>query len=701
MTVSAFSAESGALINSVPELRKLSVEQAQQGLPLDLQGQVIYIHHKLDTCVVYDDGRGAYVYTEPGRELLNKVSQGDIIRVRGRSSEGGFAPSIEAESVEVLDQQPLPDGKGYYDDHHMHPNVDCKWVREVGRIVNHSSMVQEQHILVEVERHSRIFDVLVPYSKESEDKLAELQFRVVSFDSVAATVFNEQRQAIGRILLVSSAEDFKTDVQYAQYEKEDEVAVHELVRFSSPFRSLIKTSGTVIYQDAHEMYIRGAKACLRILHSKPTDAVLGNHVAAVGFPEPGPVSPSFRARSIEVLEEGAQPEPVRVELGEAIDPSLNYELIEIEAVLVEHGKRFDVDGLKQPTLLCRAGEHLFEVRYPSGYAGPDHLSSGSKLRLTGVCDLIRGSYQRWRLHVVGFQLRLRSPEDVVVLVPPPWWNSQRLLWLAGITLSSAIVLLAWVFMLRKTVARQTRIITDQVEVETLQHERQRIARELHDTLAQSLVGMGIQLRSRIGRMTSNMAEICQALREGAPEGDPKQAMADQIEQAASEDRASLMSIWDNMGRCSEEARSSIVYLRSGKAGRMGLITVLKEVLEPLANEIDVQLGIKVMGEPRAIKEEAERGLMLTTKEAVTNAIRHSSAEQIHVLVTYTDTGLQIEVRDEGNGFDPEAVQKRGHYGLVGMKERVKQLGGTLEVDSVVGKGTVVCIVFESTETWEV
>ncbi len=93
--------------------------------------------------------------------------------------------------------------------------------------------------------------------------------------------------------------------------------------------------------------------------------------------------------------------------------------------------------------------------------------------------------------------------------------------------------------------------------------------------------------------------------------------------------------------------------------------------------------------------------MLAVKEIVTNAIKHASANTILVDLDYSGEGLVIDVSDDGCGFDATDSAPVGHFGLQGIRERIKALGGVVEIESSIGHGTAVVIKLSSTSDWEV
>ena len=198
-------------------------------------------------------------------------------------------------------------------------------------------------------------------------------------------------------------------------------------------------------------------------------------------------------------------------------------------------------------------------------------------------------------------------------------------------------------------------------------ERTRIARELHDTLAQGLAGTGIQLDAALSVL-------------------PREPEAAQEHVALG--RAMVRS---TLG----EVRRSIWVLRTQTSKRGdGLGSVLSESLQQLTSDTRLVPRIRLTGEPRELAPEVERNLLRIAHEAVTNAVRHSGAETLEVELSFAHSAVHLRVRDDGRGFDPQPwlTRHRGdHFGLVGLVERVRGLGGELDVKSGAGLGTdIVC-----------
>jgi len=194
-------------------------------------------------------------------------------------------------------------------------------------------------------------------------------------------------------------------------------------------------------------------------------------------------------------------------------------------------------------------------------------------------------------------------------------------------------------------------------------ERARIARELHDTLAQGLAGVAIQIDTAMRKF-----------------GDHPELARHHIELAQNMVRSSLT-----------EVRRSIWILRTPVAVEPEhLGTALEENIAQLTESTGIVPKLIVSGTPRVLDPEVERNLLRVAYEAVTNAVRHAAPRTIEVEVRFDPDALSLRVRDDGRGFDPHAgLDQSGgnHFGLVGISERAQALGGEMRLVSRLGEGT--------------
>lgn len=211
--------------------------------------------------------------------------------------------------------------------------------------------------------------------------------------------------------------------------------------------------------------------------------------------------------------------------------------------------------------------------------------------------------------------------------------------------------------LREEVVRREQ---GEAEFQAVLHERTRIAQELHDTLEQGLVGIALQL--------DNVADV----------------IGDDVAQAQEHLEFARRLVEHSQA----ETRRSVWDLRSQTLEKGGLLSALQTIAVKLGNGANVPVGVVSRGIEQRIPVLVENNLFRIGQEALTNALKHANAQRISVVLEYQLSGVSLEVQDDGAGFDIACpVTDGGHFGLQGIRERVKRLGGTLEISSTLNKGT--------------
>ncbi len=205
----------------------------------------------------------------------------------------------------------------------------------------------------------------------------------------------------------------------------------------------------------------------------------------------------------------------------------------------------------------------------------------------------------------------------------------------------------------------------QGEFNAVLQERNRIAREIHDTLAQDFVAVSLQLEVTSQLLRANAAEAAQQ----------------QID-------STRMLVRDGI----RDARESIWALRAGQSGGD-----LPARLQSLAETQErPPLILSVTGAYRALAPSVEKEVLRIAKEAVSNSRRHANATSIRVDLLYSEDAVVLTVRDDGAGFDVDrGAARTGHYGLRGMTERAGSMGALLTVTSAPGQGSTVVLRLEA------
>jgi ligand-binding sensor domain-containing protein/signal transduction histidine kinase len=198
-------------------------------------------------------------------------------------------------------------------------------------------------------------------------------------------------------------------------------------------------------------------------------------------------------------------------------------------------------------------------------------------------------------------------------------------------------------------------------------ERGRLAREIHDTLAQGFVAVSVQL------------EVVARLLGGSREPAPK-PVTDQLDQTRALVRASLA-----------EARTSIWDLRSQAAGSEDLPSRLRQSCSRVSSGSPSRVYLQVKGTYRPLESKMEEELLRIGQEAVVNAVRHAGATRIDVQLIYEAARVSLRVADDGRGFLANGGHPEGHYGIRGMHERAAEIDAALVVESTPGGGTRVSV----------
>jgi len=201
-----------------------------------------------------------------------------------------------------------------------------------------------------------------------------------------------------------------------------------------------------------------------------------------------------------------------------------------------------------------------------------------------------------------------------------------------------------------------------MRLEERQRERNRIARELQDTLVQGLFGATTLLRNAVEELP---ADACGR-------------------ETASRALRTLESVL-------EEASAALQGLRSPRTAPASIEDALFAVGEEFATDSRFAFRVLVYGERKPCEPTVQEQIYLIGREAVVNAARHSQATKIEAEVEYLRRGVRVLVRDNGCGIDPQILRsgRDSHWGLTGMRERAEEVGGRLRIQSAPGQGTEV------------
>jgi signal transduction histidine kinase len=210
----------------------------------------------------------------------------------------------------------------------------------------------------------------------------------------------------------------------------------------------------------------------------------------------------------------------------------------------------------------------------------------------------------------------------------------------------------------------------QAEQLAIVNERQRLARELHDSVTQALYSL-VLLSEAARRLTS------------------------------AQDSSQLQEVVTRLGEIGQQAlkemRLMVYELRSLTLQERGLVRALEQRLDAVEKRAGVRTTLTTEGTVE-LAAPVEEALYRIVQEALNNALKHASATNVSVRVDASDDRVEIEVTDDGRGFDPGDVRDRGGMGLANMQERIEKLGGQLAIRSAPGQGTTVRVTLDLPDT---
>ena len=311
--------------------------------------------------------------------------------------------------------------------------------------------------------------------------------------------------------------------------------------------------------------------------------------------------------------------------------------------------------------LSYANSHKNRYRYKLDRLEPDWNEVGSKQRLATYTNLDPGKYV---FRVQGSNsdgVWNEEGESLPIFITPPWWKTN---WFRGVVVATFLALLWAVYLLRVRQLQQQFDITLDARV----GERTRIARELHDTLLQSFHGVLLYFQTGINLLPEHPAE-------------PR----------ITEARKTLEKAMHRAKHAIVEGREAIQGLRSSVVETNDLALAMRTLGEELAAGANATVfQVHVEGTPRDLHPILRDEVYRITGEGIRNAFRHADATQIEAEIHYDDRRLRVHVRDNGKGIAPKLLNdggREGHFGLHGMRERAKLIGGKLTVWSELEAGT--------------
>ncbi len=426
------------------QIRALSPAEAARRIPVRLRAVVTHYDPAWNDVFIQDATGGAYVAAEG----LLDLKQGQSVEVTGVSGSGEFAPVVEEPHFQILGPGTLPQPRKVTYEDLVSGTLDSAWVEVQGTI--RSTVIDNHRLNLYVGVGAgRVRATVVDFPRRGLERLINAR---VTLRGACGSTFTKRRQLTGVIIHVQSLDDVVISEPPRQESRELPLShASSLLRYSpeTPVGERVRVRGAVLYQRAREVYIRDGEQGLLVQTQQAKSLEAGDQVEVIGFPALGEYNPIMQDALLRRMNSGPAPRPVTVTAEQAFGGNHDGDLIEIEADLVSASATE-----KAQWLGMKSGSHVFsaEIDRTAAHDLPA-LEEGSRVRVSGICLV---SVAGWLNEPESFHLLLRSGKDVRVLRRPSWWTLARTLRLLIFLALAIFGALAWVLLLRRRVATQTK-----------------------------------------------------------------------------------------------------------------------------------------------------------------------------------------------------------------------------------------------------
>ncbi len=598
--------------------------------------------------VVQDATAGIWIYWDGSADFV----PGDDVEVEGVVEPGRYAPVVKAFSVHKVGRAPLPIPKEVTYKQLSAGDEECQYVSVTGTVRSvalRNGASPKQKLWLKID----MGDGFVSASFPAEDAPAasKLIDALVRVNAAAMSTKNENRQMTAVTLSVSGMRN----VTVLRSGPVDPFAkpltpIGRLMQYRSgtDYDHRVRVAGTAtFYKPGESLILEENGKALFATTTQTSDIALGDRVEALGFPAAQDSGPILQDAVLRRVAAGVPLAPARVRVRDICSGNLNYNLITTEGQLLRRVREPSREVL---LLQDESNIVLAELAQSETSGTLQLLREGSMVQITGISVLeVEGSwnYGLSSASAIQCKLLLRSPHDVRVMGPPSWWTTQHVLYIAAILGALVLAFLCLVVYSR----------VEHWRLRAVHEERERLANEIHDTLAQSFSGIGFQL---------------QAIRKAIPHEIPR--LQKQVDLACELVRHSH-----------REARRSIEPLPPDSRERIDLLSSLVKSARKMVEGGSVEVEALRSGNPRPLSARITDTLFRIGQESIANAVRHADPSRLQISLRWEKDVVRLAVRDNGIGF----VKSGGllGFGLRGMRKRAASINAKLEIFSQPSEGT--------------
>lgn len=689
-------------LTQIAEIRALSIDDARRALEVRVRGVVTLLDrfNSLPQWLVLGDGvQSIWVEVSIARDVgiwkdddakLERVVIGDELELEGVSHPGGYAPIVVLKRFKHLGSKALPEALKVATERLLSGQEDCQRIELQGVIQNIKiPPAARDRVSLALLAQGQTFQVLV--EQWPDINAANLIDAEVRVRGVFSPISNFRAEMVALRIRITGPDDIEvlSPPRENPFINASRVTLDRLQPFSPLGNHAHRcvTQGIVTFSSPGEFFFVQEGGVGVKIEAPNTVVTVGERVEIAGFVDMSRMVASLTGAVVRILGSERVPDPIFTTAGKLFQPRKVIEwsrvvesdfdgrLVRLRGRL----RRIDTAYAKNTLQLQVDMGNLNSTAHLVGLNSADEAvinswAEGSEMELTGVCEtaFVKSAIPSMP-RVAGFDIWLRSTEDVRVIQKPSWWTSQHLTMALLASVFAFLIVFVWGFTLRRSLrvraARLENVMSHhrdaELEFHSAQQERHRLAVNLHDGLQQMIAGAAFRLEAALVQL-----------------GDISPAAQEQFTAA----RSALVGTQTGLRECLWGLRQM--------AGEMDdFAALLRHAAMTMDHWPEGAVLVESRGETFTLSRDVMGSLLLLMQEAVGNAFRHGRAKRVCLFLHYSITGFEMRIKDDGQGFALSSVPdtRQGHFGLEGMRQRMRWLGGSVEITSEVGSGTQVCI----------
>lgn len=676
---SKISRPNSSTVTKIEQIRKMSQEQLRTRQAVKIRGVIT----DLVGAFIQDETAGIQVVF-PAEDSRKITEAGMYVEVEGFAGLGDVGnPVVSADRIRVFGKGKFPQPQRLSLSQLLSGRMDAQWIELEGVV----RATDGAHILMIC--YGR--EVMASIGAGAVDVVNHLVDAAVRVRGVGVTALDDNGRVQGTHVLIPSLEQIEVVEEPADPFDKPIQPIGSLLSMSGPRESFhrVHLKGVLTLQEGAKFFLQdGTGSAMGILKSEilldprfgrsrwlfwqmpkagmPSGSDIklspGDEIEVVGFPETRGYSPVLTEVTVRKVGGPSPVIPVEATPNAIAAGTLDSTLVTLEGTV-----RGQNSLGAHNSLALEWSDRTLQVLVSTNVDLPTYVP-GTRLHITGVCQIDQMPYAELGLRVGAVRILPRTLNDFVVLARPPWWTVRRALTAMG---GMAFVILAafiWIKQLRRQVEERTNQLTSEIQLReqterqrSLEKERARIAQDLHDDLGANLTQI-VFLSQRVEAAQQDAQEVDRWLRLIPATARKTIQSLDEIVWAINPRHDSLESFANYLSQFAQQHMS----------------------LAGMRCVLDVPMVLP----PMVLTAEVRHKLLLATREALQNVATHSAATEVHVTMQLSDNGLIIEVADNGHGFDAARVTGEGN-GLANMRRRLEDIGGHMEITSQAGKGTTV------------